>query len=100
LVCSSNYEGFSTFVTEGLILGKTIVTTDCSGMRELLGESEYGIITENNDDAFTDGLREMLGNPEMLDEYTKKAKLRGQQFSKEELTAKTENLFINTLGIK
>ena len=100
LVCSSNYEGFSTFVTEGLILGKTIVTTDCSGMRELLGESEYGIITENNDDAFTDGLREMLRNPEKLDEYTKKARLRGQQFSKEELTAKTENLFINTLGIK
>lgn len=99
LVCSSNYEGFSTFVTEGLILGKTIVTTDCSGMHELLGESEYGIITENNDDAFTDGLREMLGNPEKLDEYTKKAKLRGQQFSKKELTAKTENLFINTLGI-
>ncbi len=96
-VCSSDYEGFSTFITESLILGKPIVTTDCSGMDELLGKNEYGIITENNDDAFTDGLREMLSNPHLLDEYTKKAKLRGQQFSKEQLTSETENLFFNIL---
>lgn len=99
LVCSSNYEGFSTFVTEGLILGKTVVTTNCSGMDELLGENEYGIITENSDEAFTKGLRKMLSNPQLLDEYTKKAQARGQQFSKEKLTYQTENLFFNTLGI-
>lgn len=97
-VCSSDYEGLSTFITESLILGKPIVTTDCGGMDELLGKNEYGIITENNDDAFTDGLREMLSNPHLLDEYTKKAKLRGQQFSKEQLTAQTENLFFNILN--
>ncbi|MBR4287632.1 MAG: glycosyltransferase [Clostridia bacterium] len=96
-VCSSDYEGLSTFVTESLILGKPIVTTDCGGMDELLGENEYGIITENNDEAFIDGLRRMLGNPQLLDEYTKKAKARGQQFSKERLTHETENLFYNIL---
>ena len=42
LACSSVYEGFSTFVTEGVVLGKPIVTTDVSGMRELLGDSEFG----------------------------------------------------------
>ncbi len=99
LVCSSNYEGFSTFVTEGLILGKTVVTTNCSGMDELLGENEYGIITENNDEAFTEGLRKILSNPQLLDEYTKKAQTRGQHFSKEKLTAQTGNLFYDTLGI-
>ncbi len=99
LICSSNCEGFSTFVTEGLILGKTVVTTNCGGMDELLGENEYGIITDNNDEAFTEGLRKMLNSPQLLDEYTKKAQLRGQQFSKEQLTAQTENLFYSTLGI-
>ena len=98
-VCSSDYEGLSTFVTESLILGKTIVTTDCGGMDELLGESEYGIITENNDESFIEGLRKMLSNPKLLDEYTKKAQTRGKQFSKKMLTAQTENLFYNTLGI-
>ena len=99
LVCSSNYEGFSTFVTEGLILGKTVVTTNCSGMDELLGENEFGIITENNDESFIEGLRKILSNPPLLDEYTKKAQTRGKQFSKEMLTAQTENIFYNTLGI-
>lgn len=98
-VCSSDYEGLSTFVTESLILGKVVVTTDCGGMDELLGENEYGIITENKDEAFTEGLRKMLSNPQLLYEYTEKAQTRGQQFSKEMLTTQTENLFYNTLGI-
>lgn len=60
LVCSSIFEGFSTFVTEGLILGKPIITTDVSGMHELLGDSEYGLITANDDEAFYEGVKRML----------------------------------------
>ncbi len=97
LVCSSNYEGFSTFITEGLILGKTATVTNTSGMDELLGKNEYGLITENDDEAFKNGLREMLSNPQMLGDYTEKAKLRGKHFSKEKLTAENENLFFKTL---
>ena len=63
LVCSSVFEGFSTFITEGLILGKPIVTTDVSGMRELLGDSEYGLITANDDEAFYEGVKRMLTEP-------------------------------------
>ena len=59
LVCSSIFEGFSTFVTEGLILGKPIVTTDVSGMHELLSDSEYGLITANDDEAFYAGVKRM-----------------------------------------
>ena len=62
-------------------------------MDELLGENEYGIITENNDEALLDGLRKMLNDTENFNLYTKKAKLRGQQFSKKMLTEQTENLF-------
>lgn len=97
-VCSSDYEGFSTFVTESLILGKTVVTTNCNGMNELLGNSEYGIITEIDDTAFLNGLRKMLSEPELLKTYTEKAKLRGQSFSKEALTQKTESLFLEMLN--
>ena len=98
-VCSSDYEGLSTFVTESLILGKPIVTTDCGGMDELLGDNEFGIRSDVDDIAFTDALRKFLSDPNAITHYTKKAEIRGQQFSKEKLTAETENLFINTLGI-
>ena len=62
LVCTSDYEGFSTFVTEGTVLGKPILTTDCSGMHEILDNYPAGIIVENDDNAFYQGLKEALDN--------------------------------------
>ena len=79
-VCSSYAEGFSTVVTEALILGIPTVTTECAGMRELLGDSEYGLIVENSSKGILDGLRKMTGDPVMLEAYQKKAKERGRAF--------------------
>jgi len=94
LVCSSDYEGFSTFIAEGLILGKPIITTDCSGMRELLGESEYGMIVANNDEAFYDGLKSMLSlDGDRLRAYAEKSLERGESFSSDHLTKSTELFF-------
>ena len=51
-VCSSHTEGFSTAATEALIVGTPVCTVEVSGMKEMLGENnEYGIVTENNEDA-------------------------------------------------
>ena len=94
LVCSSNYEGLSTFISEGLILGKPIVTTDCSGMRELLGDSEYGMITANEDNAFYQGLKDMLSkNINQLQYCSEKSLERGKMFSADYLTKYTEKFF-------
>ena len=100
LVCSSNYEGFSTFVTEGLILGKPIVTTDVAGMRELLGDSEYGLITANDDDAFCAGVKRMLTEPRLLAHYTEQAKRRGGDFRQKKLAQDTEAFFERELHKK
>lgn len=57
-VCSSRREGFSTAVTEALIVGTPVVSTNCSGAYELLGKNnEYGIVTENNEDALYEGIK-------------------------------------------
>ena len=93
VVCSSRYEGFSTVVTEALILGKAVVTTPCAGMAELLGDSEYGIIT---DDLY-DGLKRMLTEPELRAQYAAAAQRRGRDFRKEELVRKTEAFFTELL---
>lgn len=93
LVCSSRYEGMSTVVTEGLILGKAIVTTACTGMMELLGDSEYGIITEDNSHALFNGINEMLNTPDLLEDYAGKAKQRGNLFKKKVTVEVTENFF-------
>lgn len=100
LVCSSVYEGFSTFVTEGLILGKPVVTTDCSGMHELLGDSEYGLITENDDEALYQGLKRMLTEPELLAHYAEKAAERGRDFRRDALVRETEAFLERELQVK
>ena len=98
IVCSSYYEGFSTVVTESLILGKPVVTTPCSGMRELLGDSEYGIITEDSTEGIYEGLKMMLDNPALRAQYARAAAVRGKEFSKEKLVAETEAFFLDLLN--
>lgn len=93
LVCSSRYEGLSTFVTEGLVLEKPIVTTDCTGMRELLGSSEYGLIVENDDEAFYQGIKRMITDHVLRDSMREKAAARSAAFSKEKRIAENEAFF-------
>lgn len=97
LVCSSRYEGLSTFVTEGLILGKPIVTTECSGMRELLGDSEYGLIVKNEEAALCAGLRRLLTDAALRERYAARAAVRGRDFSAEALAGETERYFMRLL---
>ena len=98
LVCSSRYEGLSTFVTEGLILGKPIVTTDCTGMRELLGDSQHGLITGMTEDALYEGMKTMLQNEALRSDYQKKATKRGLDFSTDRLVRDTEAYFMKLVG--
>lgn len=100
LVCSSRYEGFSTFVTEGLILGKAVVTTDCTGMRELLGDSEYGLIVPNSEAGIYEGLKRLLDDPELRGCYATRAEIKGRSLRKEEMVRSTERFFEEELRKK
>ena len=93
LVCSSDYEGFSSFVAEGLILGKAIATTECTGMTELLGSSQYGIITECDANALAEGIKILLSDNSLKEEYERNALERGKGFSIEASIKETEDFF-------
>jgi len=95
-VCSSRREGFSTAVTEALIVGTAAVSTDCSGARELLGENnEYGIVVENSKDGIYEGIKEMLSSPENIAHYSEQAKVRGEKFSREKTVLAVEEMLDN-----
>ena len=83
-VCSSHSEGFSTSVTEALIVGTPIVTTLCSGMQEQLGyHNEYGIVTENSEENLYQGIKTMLTEDGLLKHYRRQSAERGKKFEKE-----------------
>lgn len=77
LVISASYaEGYSSVVSEAIILGTPVVTTDCAGMRDILGESEFGLIVENTDDALENGVVKLLTDRDLLVSYREKARER------------------------
>ena len=95
-VCSSLSEGFSTAATEALIVGTPVCTTEVSGMREMLGDNEYGLITDNDEDALYQGIKRMLTEPGLLQHYREKAQERGRSFSTEHTVQAVER-FLKTL---
>lgn len=82
-VCSSRFEGLSTAVTEALILGRPVVSTRCSGAEELLGfNNEFGIVTDNDEDALYRGVHQMLTTQDLLLHYAEQAKEASKCFCK------------------
>ncbi len=92
-VCSSRREGFSTAVTEALIVGTPVVSTDCSGARELLGDNnEYGIVTENSEEGIYQGMKRMIVDSDLRRYYASKALERGRKFSREATVKAVEDM--------
>lgn len=92
-VCPSFEEGFSTAATEALVVGTPVLTTLCSGMKEMLGaQNEYGVIVNNSEEGLYQGMKELLLNPEKIDEYKKKAGIRGEYFSMEKTVRAVEEM--------
>lgn len=81
LVCSSYAEGYSTAVSEAVILGVPVVTTECSGMREIFGDEECGIICENSDDGLFEAMKKVLDEPSLLEKFKEAEKKRAPEFS-------------------
>jgi len=80
-VSSSRYEGFSSVIREAIILEKPIIATDCSGVREVLGNDEYGIVAENSEIGLYNSIKYVLDNNYKLQQhYTEKSKIRKRIF--------------------
>ena len=95
-VCASFAEGFSTAATEALIVGTPVCTVEVSGMKEMLGENnEWGIVTDNNEEALYEGIKRLLDDPQLLAHYREKAAERGRMFSTENTVKAVENMLLS-----
>ena len=94
-VCSSIAEGFSTAVSEAVILGIPVVTTRCSGMDEILGESEYGLIVNNDEKDLCLGIEKMIIDKNLYSRYKKAVKKRKTFFDYEKRCNEIRNMFFS-----
>ena len=87
--------GFSTAATEALIVGTPVCTVEVSGMKEMLGENnEWGIVTENSEEALYQGIKLLLDSPDLLAHYKSQAILRGRNFRTAETVKDVEQMLI------
>lgn len=62
-ICTSLDEAYPLSVGEALLLGTPVMGTSCSGVREWLGDDEYGIVLENSTDGIYQGMEAALEMP-------------------------------------
>lgn len=67
VISASRYEGFSNALLEAMVLGRTVVATDCPGStRELVFNGETGILVPPEDaEALATGILSALASPSM-----------------------------------
>lgn len=92
-VCSSVSEGYSTAVTEALILELPVITTACSGMDELLLNGRCGLITENSENGLYEGIKHVLDNTNLLALYKQNILKHQERFLLSNQMTQIENLF-------
>lgn len=91
---TSIYEGLSTTTIEALILGKPCIVTDCTGMKNILGQNnEYGIVTSYQVSEIADKIEWMIENEEVRKHYAEKALERAADFDPEVAFRRIEELF-------
>lgn len=70
-IMSSRHEGFPTIIAEALILNKPVVSTDVSGIKDLLQDGKLGLITPNSEDGIYEGMKKILTDHELAGQYEK-----------------------------
>lgn len=80
---TSEAEGYPLTLCEALCLGLPVVATDISGARDILGDSEFGIVVPEDVPAIADALRQLMDHAEMRMHYAAQARRRSEGFAVE-----------------
>ncbi len=85
-VLSSLYEGFATVISESLIAGTPVLTTEVSGCDEQITDAMHGWIVDNSQEGLNEGLITALSDLDALKE--KKQYLQSYHYPNEEILEK------------
>ena len=92
IACPSLIEGLSTVVLESLTLKKAIIATNCPGMKELLGENQYGMVCDNNEESLFIQIENILLYPTIKKELEKSVQTFQPNFHINQVIQKIESI--------
>lgn len=92
-LCCSRAEGYSLVIAEAMILGKPILSVDCSGPNELLGYGKYGVLVPNTDADLKNMLCNLLNDRIDLEKYAARSVERQPFFELSAVMKQVEGLF-------
>lgn len=96
-VLSSLSEALPTVIAEAMILGKAIVSTNCSGAGELLGNNQYGLVAEQGAENLANQMAHFLKNKDQVKNYAKQALERAVIFDDNEALKAYYRIFEGTI---
>ena len=70
-VLPSGWEGFPTVTVEAKLIGKPVLATDVSGIREQIVDGVSGIIVENSAEGIYCGIKKVLDEPRLMNSFLK-----------------------------
>lgn len=93
-ISSSIFEGYSLVSQEAALLDVPILATDCSGVRELLGNDEYGIVLEPSVWGIYEGMKKVIQDHDLHTYYKQKIGERKNIIGYEKRFQEIESLFV------
>ncbi|WP_157994132.1 glycosyltransferase [Cohnella abietis] len=76
----SLYEGFGLPIVEAMACGTPVLTSNNSSLVEISGESTY-LVNPDDTSSITDGIVQLLTNPQRLSELSKKGMKQSEQYN-------------------
>ena len=98
-VLPSRYEGFPSALMEAMAVGVPSLAVDCpSGPREVIRESNWGLLVANEIDALREGMQRMMHQVDYREQLGQAGRQVSEQFSWDSMVDRYEELMRQTLG--
>ncbi len=81
MMVTSDFEGFCLVICEAMCLGVPVISTRTAGPSEIIGNNEYGILTDITAEALFEALKRWVDNPAERKTVAKKALARPDAYS-------------------
>lgn len=81
MLVTSDFEGFCLVICEAMCLGTPVISTRTAGPTEIIGNNEFGVLTEFTADSMFEALKHWIENPDERKKIAHKSLSRPDEYS-------------------